>query len=432
MVLFSQGSATAAIGLDEARAALGSALERLGRRKRVLVVPPDFTRLHSMAGPLTEAAWEFYGESLQDVLPATGTHVPMTSGEIAAMFGRVPAGLFRIHEWRGRLLPLGAVPGDLVCELSDGRVYYDIPIAVNALVAGYRHDLILSIGQVVPHEVAGMAGQTKNIFIGTGGAAAIDRTHFLGAAYGMERIMGRVENPVRRVLAYAAEHFAKSLPIIYVLTVVGRDERGGLVLRGLVIGDDEECFERAAALSLETNVELLDEPLRKAIVFLDPREYKSTWLGNKSIYRTRMAMADGGELVVLAPGVERFGEDPYVGQLIRKYGYAGSSRILLEIGDETKCSPLQENLGAAAHLIHGSTDGRFTVTYCPGHLTREEIEGVGFAYASLDGMMARYDPGQMADGWNTMPDGERVYYISNPGLGLWAARDRFPQAKDGP
>jgi nickel-dependent lactate racemase len=432
MLLFGQGSSTASIELNEARAGLRSALERLGPRNRVLAVPPDFTRLHSMAGPLTEAAWEYYGASLCDVLPATGTHLPMTSGEIAAMFGRVPPGLFRVHNWRGDLRTLGAVPGELVCELAERQVYYDIPIAVDTLVADGRHDLVLSVGQVVPHEVAGMSGHAKNIFVGTGGAAAINLTHYLGAAYGMERIMGRADNPVRRVLRYATEHFAKKLPILHVLTVVGRDERGGPVLRGLFVGDDEECFERAAALAFQVNIELLDEPLRKVVVYLDPREYRSTWLGNKSIYRTRMAIADGGELVVLAPGVRRFGEDPEIDKLIRRHGYVGTSEILKLMAADRDLSndddipyDLQSNPCAAAHLIHGSTDGRFTVTYCPGRLTREEIEGVGFRYAPLDEMTARYDPGRLTDGWNTLPDGERVFYISNPALGLWAHRARF-------
>ena len=328
MILWSEGSPRAAIGPERAREGLGAALERLGPRKRVLLVPPDSTRAHSGAGPLTEAAWEYYGRAVADVLPALGTHAPMTGAEIAAMFGRVPAGLFRVHDWRGGVRKLGAVPGEFVAGLSEGRLGYDIPIEVDRLVADGGHDLILSIGQVVPHEVAGMAGHSKNILVGTGGPGVINRTHFLGAVYGMERIMGRAETPVRGVLRYAAEEFAAGLPVVYVLTVVGREEDGRLVLRGLFIGDDEECFRRAAALSLETNVELLDEPLGKVVVFLDPAEYRTTWLGNKSIYRTRMAVADGGELVVLAPGVERFGEDPEIDALIRKYGYAGTPRIL--------------------------------------------------------------------------------------------------------
>lgn len=425
MILWSEGAASAEISPERAKAALFAALDRLGARKRVLVVPPDCTRAHSQAGPLTEAAWEYYGRNLQAVLPALGTHAPMTDREIGGMFGRVPRELFRVHDWRRGVRRLGEVPGDFVKSISEGSVGYDIPVEVDELVAEGGHDLVLSIGQVVPHEVAGMAGHTKNIFVGTGGFGAINRTHFLGAAYGMERIMGRADTPVRRVLGHGAEHFARNLPIVYVLTVISRDRGGRLSLRGLFIGDDEECFRRAAALSIEVNIELLGEPLPKVVVFLDPREYKSTWLGNKSIYRTRMAIADGGELIVLAPGVARFGEDPEVDALIRKYGYSGTPKILDLVERE---EDLRLNLCAAAHLIHGSSEGRFQITYCPGRLTKQEVEGANFRFADLGAMTKRYNPDHLTDGWNTTQDGERIFYISNPALGLWATRARFARS----
>jgi hypothetical protein len=270
--------------------------------------------------------------------------------------------------------------------------------------------------------VIGMANQSKNVFVGTGGNEVIHKTHFLGAAYGMERIMGRADTPVRRVLTYASEKFAKHLPILYVLTVVGKDTHGRLAVRGLFIGDDLECFYRAAELSLQVNFELVEKPLRKVVVYLHPAEFKSTWLGNKAIYRTRMAIADGGELVVLAPGVGRFGEDESMDRLIRTYGYGGTAAVL----DQVRKNPdLQHNLGAAAHLIHGSSEGRFSVTYCPGSLTQAEIESVHFHYADLEEMMRWYHPETLSDGLNTMPDGETVFYISNPALGLWAHRSRF-------
>ncbi|MGZ7066087.1 MAG: lactate racemase domain-containing protein [Candidatus Aminicenantales bacterium] len=427
MIFWSAGSAQAAIGPGQARDALVSALTSIGPVKRVIAVPPDCTRVHSLAGPLTEAAWEYYGKKLEDVLPATGTHSPMTDAEIGAMFGKVPPGLFRVHDWRGGTRSMGEVPAEFVKEVSEGRVHYGIPVEVDRLIAEGKHDIVLSIGQVVPHEVIGMAGHAKNIFIGAGGAEAINRTHFLGAAYGMERVMGRAETPVRQVLRYGADRFARHLPIVYVLTVVGRDGAGGLALRGLFIGDDEECFRRAAALALEVNVELLDEPLGKVVVYLDPAEFKSTWLGNKSIYRTRLAVADGGELVVLAPGVSRFGEDPEIDGLIRKYGYAGTPKIL-DLAEREE--DLRRNLSAAAHLIHGSSEGRFTVTYCPGRLTRPEVESVNFRFAELDEMMKRYDPRRLAEGFNTLPDGERIFYISNPALGLWAHTGRFPRGRE--
>jgi hypothetical protein len=233
--------------------------------------------------------------------------------------------------------------------------------------------------------------------------------------------MGRANNPVRAVLNYASDHFAQHLPIVYVQTVVGKNDAGQLALRGLYVGDDTECFERAADLSLKVNFVMLEREIRKAVVFLDPSEFRSTWLGNKSVYRTRMALADNAELIVLAPGVKEFGEDPTIDKLIRKYGYIGTPRTLDAVKNN---ADLAANLSAAAHLIHGSSEDRFSITYCPGHLTREEVEGVNFRYADLAETTAKYDPAKLQDGYNTV-DGEEIFYISNPALGLWAYRGRF-------
>ena len=407
---------------EEMRAGLFEALGALGERSRVLVVPPDFTRFHSKAGELTEMAWEFYGDALTDVLPALGTHTAMTDAQIAAMFGQTPRGLFRVHDWRKDIVTLGEVPGEFVREVSEGMVDYSWPAQVNKLLRDGGHDLILSIGQVVPHEVVGMANGSKNIFIGTGGVMGIHRSHFLGAVYGMERMMGRADTPVRRVLNYASEHFGKLLPqIVYVQTVVNKNAAGELVMRGMFIGDDNECFERAAALSLKCNFLMMDREIKKAVVFLDAQEFHSTWLGNKSVYRTRMALADGAELIVLAPGVREFGEDKTIDKLIRRYGYCGTPATLAAVKSDAE---LAANLSAAAHLIHGSSEGRFGIRYCPGHLTRAEIEGVHFAYGDLGEYSAKYDPAKLVDGWNVV-DGEEIFFISNPGLGLWAYEGRF-------
>jgi nickel-dependent lactate racemase len=422
MILFSSGSPDTALSRKEVRDALFASLDKLGGKRRVLAVPPDFTRYHSQSGILTELVWEYYGTRLADVLPAIGTHSPMTDEEIAIMFGKTPRHLFRVHDWREGLTTLGEVPAAYVKEVSEGKIDFSIPIQVDKLLAEGAHDLIVSMGQVVPHEVIGMAGFNKNIFVGTGGVEGINRTHFLGAVYGMERMMGRADTPVRRVFNYASDHFAGHLPILYILTVVGKDRHGALAIRGLFIGDDAECFKRAAALSLAVNFQLLDAPLKKVVVYLDPSEFKSTWLGNKSIYRTRMALADGGDLIVMAPGLARFGEDDRIDCLIRKYGYPGTERVMELVRTQ---EDLRQSLGTAAHLIHGSSEGRFAVTCCPGHLTRQEIESVHFQYADLDAMMAKYNPETLADGFNTMADGEQVFFISNPAIGLWARRECF-------
>ena len=396
-------------------------LAKLGARNKVLAVPPDQTRAHSRAGDLTRYAWKHYGDRLKAVLPALGTHVAMNPERVAAMFGEMPFDLFKVHNWRTDIETVGEVPAEFIREQSEGKLSYAYPAQVNKLISRGGFDLIPSIGQVVPHEVIGMANYNKNILVGTGGRDGINRSHYLGAVYGMERIMGRAINPVRNVLNYAADHFLKHLPIVYVQTVVSRRSDGGLAVRGLYIGDDVECFQRAAELSLKVNFEMLDEPIKKAVVYLDPEEFHSTWLGNKAIYRTRMALADGAELIVLAPAVKEFGEDKTIDSLIRKYGYYGTPATLKAVEAN---ADLANDLSAAAHLIHGSSEGRFKITWCPGHLSKEEVEGVGFSYGDLNAMLKRYDPSKLSLGVNQV-DGEEIFFISNPGLGLWAHRSRF-------
>ena len=400
---------------------LTESLARLGQRNRVLAVPPDQSRAHSRAGELTGHVFEYYGERLKAVLPAIGTHTPMRPDQLDHMFRGVPHSLFKVHNWRTDVETLGEVPAEFIREQSEGKLNYAWPAQVNRLISQGGFDLILSIGQVVPHEVIGMANYTKNILIGAGGRESINRSHYLGAVYGMERIMGRADNPVRSVLNYASGHFLRHLPIVYVLTVVGRRTDGGLAVRGLFIGDDIECFHLAAELSLKVNFEILDQPIRKAVVYLDPHEFHSTWLGNKAVYRTRMALADDAELIILAPGVKEFGEDKTIDALIRKYGYRGTPATLEAVQAN---ADIAGDLSAAAHLIHASSEGRFTITWCPGHLTREEIEGVGFNYGDLNAMLQRYDPEKLTNGYNLI-DGEEVFFISNPGLGLWAHRSRL-------
>lgn len=400
---------------------LVESLSKMGDRKNVLAVPPDQSREHSRAGELTGVVYKHYGDNLKAVLPAIGTHTPMRPDQLAHMFPEVPQQLFKVHNWRTDVETIGEVPSEFIREQSEGRLDYAWPAQVNKLISSGGFDLILSLGQVVPHEVIGMANYTKNILVGTGGREGINRSHYLGAVYGMERIMGRAVNPVRNVLNYASDHFLRHLPIVYVQTVVGRRSDGGLAVRGLFVGDDVECFLKAAELSLKVNFEILDKQIKKAVVYLDPSEFHSTWIGNKAVYRTRMALADGAELIILAPGVHEFGEDRGIDALIRKYGYRGTPATLKAVKENPE---LGADLSAAAHLIHASSEGRFNITWCPGHLTREEIEGVGFAYGDLKEMSSRYDPQKLSYGYNQV-GGEDIFFVPNPGLGLWAHRSRL-------
>lgn len=422
MMLFQGGSETMTFTSGEIRKAIFNALDQIAPRNKVLVVPPDITRLHSGAGDITSMIYEYFGDRLRDIMPALGTHAPMTGDEISKMFPGLPHELFRVHDWRNDVVTVGTIPGEKVREITNNLVDTPWPAQLNRLVWEGGHDLIISVGQVVPHEVIGMANYNKNLFVGTGGAAGINQSHFIGAAYGIENILGRADNPVRALLNYGSEHFIQHLPVVYIHTVVGRDDQGKLVTRGLFIGDTHDVFTRAAELSLKVNFNLLKKPLKKAVVYLDPSEFRTTWLGNKSVYRTRMAMADGGELLVIAPGLKEFGEDKEIDRLIRKYGYRGTPATLDAL---EKNQDLRDNLSAAAHLIQASSEGRFNITYCPGHVSKEEIEGVNYGYADLEQTLNRYHPENLKEGFNTMPDGEEIYFISNPATGLWAYEGRF-------
>jgi len=261
--------------------------------------------------------------------------------------------------------------------------------------------------------------------VGIGGSDMINKSHFLGAVSNMEKIMGHADSPVRSLFNYGVDTFLADLPIIYMQTVMARDEATGkMAMRGFFAGNGDDAFRAAAKLSVETNLQLLDKPLKKVIVYLDPEEFKSTWLGNKSVYRTRMAIADDGDLIVLAPGLQEFGEDPEIDRLIRKYGYKGTPNTLKMVAEN---EDLRNNLGAAAHLIHGSSEGRFTITYCPGDkVTADEIRSVGFEYGDLQATMDKYHFADLKDGINVV-NGEEIFYISNPALGLWALKSAFAE-----
>lgn len=383
--------------------------------KKVLIVPPDSTRAHSGAGIITNIYYHALKDSCEvDILPALGTHVAMSESECKKMYGDIPFDRFIAHNWRTDVVKVGEAPSSLVEELSEGMMREPISFQINRRLLDKSYDLIISVGQVVPHEVAGMANYTKNIFVGCGGSGMINASHYLGAVYGMERMMGRDFSPVRKLFDYGQERFLSDLPLDYVLTVT-TEQVNDISIHGLFAGGGREYFEDAVRLSQQKNLIVTGKPLKKALVFLNEEEFKSTWLGNKAIYRTRMAIADGGELVIIAPGVERFGEDPEIDRLIRKYGYF-SREAAIRACDQN--DELKTNLSAAAHLIHGTSDGRFRITYCPGRLSEQEITGVGFGYMPIEKALKKYMPERLKEGMNNA-GGEEIYYISNPALGLW-------------
>ncbi|MBS3938819.1 MAG: DUF2088 domain-containing protein [Peptococcaceae bacterium] len=411
----SGGLSTAAI-----EAALLEYFKAFDRPGRVLIVPPDISRSSSYAGPIVNMLWRQFPKAEVDIMPALGTHTPMTAAEIKKMYGDLPLDRFLVHDWRQDAVNVGEVAASYVASLSGGLMQNSIAVDVNKRVIDPRYDLVISVGQVVPHEVAGFANYTKNIVVGCGGSSMINQSHYLGALYGMERIMGRADNPVRRLYNYAANQFLPNAPIIYVLTVTTVDE-AGLNVQALAIGTGDELFAEMAKVSAAQNITFLDEPLPKVVVYLDPDKFKTTWVGNKAVYRTRMAIADGGELIVIAPALAGCGEDQENDRLIKKFGYLAQQNVLAAVSEDAE---LANNLSVAAHLIHGSSEGRFKITYAPGRMSPDMVRSLKYDYLPMDIALKKYDWSNLREGLNLV-NGEEIFYISNPAIGLWATRSKF-------
>ena len=402
---------------------LNQLLAEYPEARKVLIIPPDYTRCYSYTGVITQMLYRKLADTaIVHVMPALGTHMPMSDDELHKFFGDVvPKEAILVHHWQTDTVRLGYVPADVCSEISGGLFPEQIDVEVNHLLADGGYDLILSVGQVVPHEVVGMANYSKNIFVGTGGREMINKSHMLSAICGMEKALGVVDSPARKVYDYAQRHYIDGkLPLVYLQTVTTRKE-DDVILHGLYIGSSRKPFEMAARLSQKLNICHVERRAKKLVTYLDPEELKTTWVGNKGVYRTRMAVADGGELLILAPGVRAFGENEEMDRMTRKYGYTGTEHIL----ELYRQGAFEGRLMSAAHLMQGSSEGRFTITYAtkPENLSREEIESVGYQWADYNEISKRYDPNTLKEGWNILPDGEEIYYVGTPALGLWMVDD---------
>ena len=403
--------------------AVDEARRRLCRRpRRVLLLPPDITRMHSGSGWITECFYRLLAaEAEVHVIPTLGQHEPHTREQNAQMFGSIPHERIHAHDWRDGCVQLGEVPADFVRQATAGAADWAFPIWLNRMLMEGGWDWIINIGHVVPHEVLGFANHNKNYFIGLGGKPSICAMHIASACCGIENNLGQLITPVRHCFNHAEQQLLGHLRDFYLQVTMARDEAGELVHTGVFVGDDLDTYLAAARQAREQNITVFDEPLKKVVCLMQGDEFFSTWVANKAVYRTRMALADGGELLIIAPGLKRLGEKPEVDALIRKYGYCGTLKVMAQYREQ---ADLQDLAHATAHLIHGSSEGRFTIRYAPGKLDRAAIESVGYASADIGDAVRRYPPDRLKPGFNEV-DGEQVYFIPTPSIGLWATREKL-------
>jgi len=425
MIFFAEGKADTTISSSRISELIDSMLGKLGKLDRVLVLPPDYTRFNSFAGEITCMLYKkLKNHSHIEIMPTIGTHTPMTKEELTSMYPGIPHEIFRSHNWQKDVICMGTIPSETTHELTGGLANWSVNCEINKTLIEGGWDQIISVGQLVPHELVGIANFNKNILIGTGGKDIIGKTHILGALYGLEKMMGHISSPVRKLFNYMSQNFIHHLSISYIMTVRGSDRENRIVTRGIFAGNDEECYIRGSKLCQQVNIKLLKKEYEKVIAYLDPEEIKSMWVGNKAICRTRMAIADGGELIVLCPGIQSFGENPISDAFIRKYGYQNQKPLLKTVEE---CGDLEDNLASLSHMIVSSPEGRFKVIHAVKKLSRSELESVNCNYADYDEVVKRYNPYSLKEGENIMPDGEEVFYVSKPTQGLWSEINRFKQ-----
>src|ERR1051325_634753 len=204
------------------------------RPKRVLLLPPDITRMHSGAGRLTEMLYQLLaGEADVHVIPTLGQHVPHTPDENRRMFGSIPNERIHAHDWRGGCVRVGEIGAEEVSKTCGGVADWPIPIVLNRMLMEEPWDLVINVGHVVPHEVLGFANHNKNYFIGLGGKDLICAAHMMAACCGIENNLGNLLTPLRACFNWAEEKFLGKLPDFYVQVVLARDERGKLVHTGV-------------------------------------------------------------------------------------------------------------------------------------------------------------------------------------------------------
>lgn len=356
--IIGRGAPDLELSPDELRRIVHQALVTLAPDARVLAIIPDKTRDDNVDTLFPFAAEVIADRGIKqfDALVAQGTHPVMTEEEKRAKVGALESpltGLGRIYDHRwdrdDELVTIGELSAEQVGLLTGGLLDRAIPLRINRLISSGIYDTILIFGGTVPHEVAGFAGGAKYFFPGVAGPELTHATHWLGALATIEKVIGRVETPTRRLIEAAAD-FVKARVISF-STVVTRAE-GRLRTHALFAGDFRRAFRAAAAVSQKVHIKYTGRKYKRVVALLD-EHYDELWVGGKASYRLGAIIEDGGELLVYAPHLRCLSETH--GRLIERYGYAPLESVREMVAQSAE---LQSNLCVAAHLAHVAYAGR--------------------------------------------------------------------------
>ncbi len=289
--------------------------------RKILVLTPDGTRTCPLP-LLVQALGRILGPRARqlDFLVALGSHPVLEEAQIMKLYGLSPevrSGLFPrsrflSHRWDipETLVPLGVISGAEIEELSGGLFREPVAVEINRLIFDY--DLLLLLGPVFPHEVAGFSGGNKYLFPGISGGSFLHFTHWLGAVITCWQTIGRKDTPVRRLLDRAAG--LVPVPRLGISLAVGRDG----ALAGLFGGTPEQAWSRAADLAERLHVVHTGRTYH-TVLGLAPAMYDELWVGGKVMYKLEQVVAEGGRLIICAPHIRELSRT--WGSELRRIGY---------------------------------------------------------------------------------------------------------------
>ena len=295
--------------------------EEAFRGRKVLVVTPDGTRTCPLPSLVRALGLVLGGPAARlDFMVALGSHPVMSDAEILGLYGleagqadnQFPRSRFLCHRWDlpGTLTGLGTIEAGEIESLTGGL--YREPVTVDINRAVFDYDLLVLLGPVFPHEVAGYSGGNKYLFPGISGGPFLHFTHWLGAVITCLKTIGRKDTPVRRLLDRASALLA--IPRLGVSAVVAEGGR----LAGLYAGPVEEAWSRAADLAAGLHVRTVPRPFH-TVLGVAPRMYDELWVGGKVMYKLEPVVADGGRLIIYAPHLREVSRT--WGELIGRVGY---------------------------------------------------------------------------------------------------------------
>lgn len=346
----------------------------------------------------------------------------LSPAERAELLPTIPADSFQATA-NLRQLPVGEIPADVVREACGGLIEDPLPLTLPALFNAETWDGVVNLEAVVPNDLLGFTGPPQNRWLGLAGREFLNAASRIALLSGWENNIANLVAPLRQCLFWADKNcWPANLPRLDIAVVWGDNFRNERSPIGFYAGVGEEAYLQAALLSRQHNVTVVEEGLQRVVAFFPGLRFASLWDVQQLLPRLAMCLADGGELILLAPGIERLAADDAPLAVYRRTGYLGAA----ELRERQRTDPeLGNEPWLATHLLNGSTNGRSKIYHALDGIDAETLRALNLWPMELEETLFRYRPAKAKAGWNITNEGEKFFFIPDPTAGLWSTKKRL-------